>query len=125
MGIWYLNLTLALLTMTDIPVFIHIVLPEMVLCQTTQLETRQILFMLIASLSTGIFSLCLLNSRSIRNKSAAIFDYICERKVDMMGITETWVSSYGYAVRSELCPDGYRILDIVEVGYCSIILRFS
>ena len=34
-------------------------------------------------------SLCLLSSRSVRNKSAAFFDYICECKADLVAVTKT------------------------------------
>lgn len=30
------------------------------------------------------------NSRSVKNKSADIFDYACECKVDLAAVTETW-----------------------------------
>ncbi|KAL9955196.1 hypothetical protein ACROYT_G036483, partial [Oculina patagonica] len=61
--------------------------------------------------SNALLSLCLLNSRSVRNKSAAIFDYICECKADLIAVTETWLNSHDDAVREELCPDGYKLLD--------------
>ena len=54
---------------------------------------------------------CVLNARSVRNKTADILDYICECKLDVVGITESWLSSDDAAVRTELCPDGYKFLD--------------
>ena len=59
-------------------------------------------------------SLCLLNSRSVRNKSAAFFDYICECKADLVVVTETWLRCCDDAIRAELCPDGYKLLDHVR-----------
>ena len=41
---------------------------------------------------------CVLNARSVRNKTADILDYICECKLDVVGITESWVSSDDAAV---------------------------
>ena len=55
--------------------------------------------------------LCVLNARSVRNKTADILDYICECKLDVVGITDSWLSSDNAAVRTELCPDGYKFLD--------------
>lgn len=55
-------------------------------------------------------SLCLLNSRSVKNKSADIFDYVCECKVDLVAVTETWLGCNDDAVRAELCPEGYKQL---------------
>ena len=37
--------------------------------------------------SSAPLSLCLLNSRSVRNKSVAFFDYICECKADLVAVT--------------------------------------
>ena len=54
---------------------------------------------------------CVLNARSVRNKTADILDYICECKLDVVGITKSWLSSDDAAVRTELCPDGYKFLD--------------
>ena len=54
---------------------------------------------------------CVLNARSARNKTADILDYTCECKLDVVGITESWRSSDDAAVRTELCPDGYKFQD--------------
>ena len=59
-------------------------------------------------------SLCLLNSRFVRNKSAGFFDYICECKADLVAVTETWLNCCDDAIRAELCPDGYKLLDRVR-----------
>ncbi|CAB4009259.1 Hypothetical predicted protein [Paramuricea clavata] len=56
-------------------------------------------------------SFCLLNARSVRNKSADIFDYVCGSKADIYAITETWLTSVDAAVRAELCPSGYKLVD--------------
>ena len=92
-------------------------------------------------ISNSLLSLCLLNSRSVRNKSAAIYDYLCECKADLIAVTETWLNNHDNAVRAELCPDGYsplwkRVTAWVEsscpsdcgkvwgdVGYCHRIQR--
>ena len=55
--------------------------------------------------------LCNNKARSVRNKTTVIFDYICERKVDLVGLTEHWLTDSDSAVRAKLCPDGYSILD--------------
>ena len=36
-----------------------------------------------------LMSLCLFNSRSVRNKTADIYDYVCECRADLIAITET------------------------------------
>ena len=61
-------------------------------------------------------SLCLFNSRSIKNKSADIFDYVCDCKADLFAITETWLNANDDAVRAELCPTSYKISDHPRIG---------
>ena len=54
---------------------------------------------------------CLMNARSVRNKSADIFDFVCEYKIDLLAITETWLNANDDAVRNELCPTNYKLCD--------------
>ena len=61
-------------------------------------------------------SLCLLNACSVKNKTADLFDYICDCKTDLVAITETWLTTDDAAVRAELCPVGYRISDRPRTG---------
>lgn len=56
-------------------------------------------------------SLCLLNAQSSRNKSADLLDYFCDCRADLFAITETWLNPNDDAVRVELCPAGYRLVD--------------
>ena len=57
-----------------------------------------------------------LNARSVRNKTADIFDVICESKADLIAITETWFTKNDSAVKVELCPIGYKIVDHPRTG---------
>ena len=61
-------------------------------------------------------SLCLLNARSVKKKTADLFDYICDCKADLVAITETWLTTDDAAVRAELCPVGYKISDRPRTG---------
>ena len=61
-------------------------------------------------------TLCTFNARSVKNKSAAILDYICDCKADLFAITETWLSADDAAVRTELCPEGYKFIDHPRLG---------
>ena len=61
-------------------------------------------------------SLCLLNARSVKNKTADLCDYICDCKADLVAITETWLTTDDAAVRAELCPVGYKISDRPRTG---------
>merc|ERR1739844_140129 len=61
-------------------------------------------------------SLCLMNTRSVKNKTSDIFDYICEHKLDLVAITETWLCQNDNSIRSDLCPDGYKLLDHPRTG---------
>ena len=55
--------------------------------------------------------LCNFNARSVRNKTAEIFDYIFESKAGLFTITEHWLTSRDAAIRAELCQNGYKMLD--------------
>ena len=55
--------------------------------------------------------LCNLNAHSVRNKTARILDFIVDRKVDLVAITEHWLTRNDSDVRFELCPNGYCIVD--------------
>ena len=48
-----------------------------------------------------------MNARSVRNKSADIFDFVCEYKIDLLAIT----NANDDAVRNELCPTNYKLCD--------------
>ena len=50
---------------------------------------------------------CLLNTRSIRNKSTAIKEFVLESKIDILALTETWLDD---------C-DEYSIRDIIPANY--------
>ena len=51
-----------------------------------------------------------------KNKTADLFDYICDCKADFFAITETWLTTDDAAVRAELCPVGYKISDRPRTG---------
>ena len=54
---------------------------------------------------------CNINAQSVRNKSAVIFDYICDHTPAIVSLTEHWLTDLDSSVRAELCPNGYKILD--------------
>ena len=54
--------------------------------------------------------LCSLNTRSVRNKTANVFDYACDCKGDLFTFTESCLREGDDAVRAELCPDGYKFM---------------
>ena len=54
---------------------------------------------------------CNINAQSVRNKSAVIFDYICDHTPAIVTLTEHWLTDLDCSVRAELCPNGYEILD--------------
>ena len=43
-------------------------------------------------------------------------DYIFDTKADIIAITETWLTLDDDAVKAELCPIGYRLLDQPRTG---------
>ena len=72
----------------------------------------------LSSRGLGSLSLCLLNARSVRNKSAVLMDYLCDCKADLYAITEIWLTEDDAEVRAELSPDGYNFLDHSREGRC-------
>ena len=70
------------------------------------------------SLLSSCYSLtmCLLNIRSLRNKTADFVDYVCETKVDLFVKTETWLCPNADAIRNESCPVGYVLVDHSRTG---------
>ena len=55
-------------------------------------------------------SLCSLNARSLRNKTAAFVGLVCDVKADIFTICESWLTANDSAVLSELSPPGYKTL---------------
>lgn len=61
--------------------------------------------------SCNSLTMCLLNIQLLRNKTADFVDYVCETKVDLFAITETWLCPNDDAVRNESCPVCYVLAD--------------
>ena len=55
-------------------------------------------------------TVCTLNARSLRNKSAAFVELVCDVKMDLVTICESWLKPHHSAVLSELTPPGYKTL---------------
>lgn len=51
-----------------------------------------------------------MNARSLKNKSALFFDYVCEHKADVFAITETCLSLNDSAVCKEITPAEYNFV---------------
>ena len=64
------------------------------------------------SSATKLLKICHLNSHSINNKSTIIKDYVVETDVDVMALTETWLtpdSEFDFAIR-DTTPSQYAFL---------------
>ena len=57
--------------------------------------------------SSKTASLVLLNMRSLRNKSDFIIDYISEHDIDVMCLTETWLTANDESLMPTIIPAGY------------------
>ena len=62
----------------------------------------------------NMVSVCLLNSQSCRNKASDLHDLVIQNNIDILALTETWLSpgDKDNCVRSELTPDGYQLIDV-------------
>ena len=56
-----------------------------------------------------MIDVCLLNARSIRNKTLIIKDFVIDNDVDILTLTETWLNpnSNDQTIINSLCPTGY------------------
>ena len=61
---------------------------------------------------------CLMNTQSFRNKTADFVDYVCGQAFDLVAITETWLKTIDDAIRVELCPPGYKLIDYPRTRRC-------
>ena len=66
--------------------------------------------------SCNSLTMCLLNIRSLRNKTADFVDYVYETKVDLCAITETCLCPSDDAIRNESCPGGCVLADNSRTG---------
>ena len=64
----------------------------------------------------GGLKFCTLNARSLNNKAAEFVDYVCDRKPDLVAITETWFTDDESASRVLCTPEGYKLLDCPRLG---------
>ena len=63
------------------------------------------------------FSVCSLNSRSVKNKTLSLRDYIVSRDFDVVALTETWLgSNIDRHVTGELVPTGYKLKHVPRPG---------
>ena len=60
--------------------------------------------------------LALLNIRSITNKTFSINDLICDKKIDFLFLTETWLGSDGAALLAEATPPNYSFIHTIREG---------
>ena len=58
--------------------------------------------------------LCLLNVRSIKNKTMAVKDFVVDQDIDVLALTETWLrpGNIDDIEIGILCPTGYRFLHV-------------
>jgi len=51
------------------------------------------------------------NSQSVRNKTADFVGYIFHHRYDLVAVTETRLRTVDDAIRADLCPAGYKLID--------------
>jgi hypothetical protein len=58
----------------------------------------------------------LLNARSVVNKSEGICDHVIDYNLDIIGITETWLTQHSDVELKAICPPGYSISHAPRCG---------
>ena len=53
---------------------------------------------------------CIVNARSLRNKSTIFQDFVTDNKFDIVAVTETWLTHSDDAVIADLTPPGFAFL---------------
>ena len=61
-------------------------------------------------------NLALFNIRSLLNKPSSINDIICEEKLDIIFLTETWLGNDGAFALGVACPPNYHFIQSVREG---------
>ncbi|XP_041453147.1 uncharacterized protein LOC121406191 [Lytechinus variegatus] len=59
---------------------------------------------------------CVLNARSLRNKSTDFQDFVADKHLDIVCVCETWLTTCDDAVIADLCPDGFTFKHRPRVG---------
>jgi hypothetical protein len=59
-------------------------------------------------------SVTCINARSVKNKASELADFITDKDIDILAITETWLTSgeRDRLSRGELTPKGYHLIDV-------------
>ena len=67
--------------------------------------------------SSGVKA-AVINCRSVKNKSAALVDHIIDSNLDIIALTETWLSTDDRDQRiiGEITPPGYNFLQVPRLG---------
>ena len=68
--------------------------------------------------ATRPVNFCLLNARSVNNKTLIIKDFVAEHCIDLLAVTETWLQSENdneFIIR-DLCPTGYSFHHVPRSG---------
>ena len=59
---------------------------------------------------------CVWNAQSVRNKTGILQDYLCQEKIDLCVVTESWITYDQAAVRVECTPQVTVLLVIADLG---------
>ena len=67
--------------------------------------------------SNTALSLVTLNTRSVKNKTTSVCDFLTSNNVDIFALTETWLgSSVDKHIISEITPDGYDLHHVARTS---------
>lgn len=61
-------------------------------------------------------SLCLINVRSIKSKSAGFLELVSHYNADLFALTESWLTADDTAAKLEIIPSGYKLMNHPRIG---------
>ena len=68
------------------------------------------------TLSRLPLSLCLINVRSIKSKSAGFLELVSHYNADLFALTETWLTADDTPAKLEIFPSGYKLMNYPRIG---------
>ena len=68
--------------------------------------------------TTQHIKFCLFNPRSVKKKSEAIVEFVVDNDIDVLTLTETWLTCNDTVAAGDITPQGYALHHVPRYGRC-------